>query len=123
MRWNHTRRRLLLVIVATAITVAFFWPPYRDALRRINESLLTNISSDGAQAADDEPMWRECPGRPILPSDGACGPWHYGTPPWSDFGQDAEDKPMWRECPGRPLPSDGKCGPWHYDNALPWEGR
>jgi hypothetical protein len=86
MRLSDTQR-LLVAIVATVITVGLFWPSYRNALRHLNESLLTNISSDDAQAADSEPSgehwWRECTGS-ALRSDRECGPWHYGIPPWRD---------------------------------------
>jgi hypothetical protein len=87
MRLNDTQR-LLVVIVATAITVGLFWPPYRDALRRINEPLLTNVRSDDVQPADDQPrgdrIWRRCTDS-IWPGYLWCGgSWHYGTPPWED---------------------------------------
>jgi hypothetical protein len=80
-----SNRQRLLIIALTAITLGLLWPPYRDGLRKINQTLLTNISSD-AQAADDEPRsgvrFRLCPGR-ILPSDHECGPWHYADElPW-----------------------------------------
>jgi len=87
MRVNDTQR-LLIVVALTVITVALFWQPYRDALRHINQSLLTNVSSDDAQAADGEPrgdrVWRRCTDS-IWPGYLWCGdPWHSGAPPWED---------------------------------------